>query len=251
MALDLEATLSKIRTQTSSTLPNQKVPANLLKAIETTFAEQKTKRTPAAYFASLLTTLESTVQAQKSSEYLLGDADMLPAELYLLSLVIPCVPFPIIRTNLHTILSTISPLWVALKSFAPPLRSQITILESVIIAVEGPQLETLALRQSFASILDLCADQRPKVRKKATEVVRNILSSPPSPYIHHPYCERAAEWSSQLLNLLNTDVIPRKKSSAEDNAGIAIHLVSFLRSVLFLFPQSVCISSPHTQYIME
>ena len=119
MASDLESALSKIRTQTSSSLPNQKTPANLLKALEATFAEQNTKGTPAAYFASLLTTLESTVQSQDSGNFSLGDGDVLPAELYLLALVTPYVPFPIIRANLQEILSLISPLWPTLKPFAP------------------------------------------------------------------------------------------------------------------------------------
>ncbi len=90
----MEAELSKIRPHTSSNLPHQKAPATLLSALEATFKEQNTDASPAAYFAGLLTALESTVQSEREGEFKLGDGDILPAELYLLALVGPFVPPP-------------------------------------------------------------------------------------------------------------------------------------------------------------
>lgn len=241
MTSNLETALSKIRSQTSSSLPHQKAPANLLKAIESTFSEQNTSPTPAAYFASLLTTLESTLQNQEADNHALGDGDILPAELYLLALVSPCVPFPIIRTNLQTLLTLTASLWPKLISFAPPLRSQLSIYVAVILAIEKSQLDTPAIRQSFASILDLCVDPRPKVRKKAVEVVHDILSSPPSPLLRHPFSDKASEWSLGVMNTINTGVMDRRadKKHAEDVTSSAIHLLAFLRSVILYFPPSV------------
>lgn len=77
---NMEAELSKIRPHTSSGLLHQKVPANLLAALEGTFKEQNTERTPAAYFGGLVTALESTVQKERADNFSLGEGDMLPAE---------------------------------------------------------------------------------------------------------------------------------------------------------------------------
>ena len=62
MADNVEATLSKIRPHTSSSLAHQKAPATLLRAIEATFHEQNTGSSATAYFAALLTTLRSPPQ---------------------------------------------------------------------------------------------------------------------------------------------------------------------------------------------
>ena len=101
----MEAELSKIRPHTSSNLPHQKAPATLLSALESTFKEQNTDPSPAAYFAGLLTALEGSVQKERGGgELKLGDGDLLPAELYLLALVAPFVPPPIIRHHLNSLL---------------------------------------------------------------------------------------------------------------------------------------------------
>ncbi|KAI5117784.1 hypothetical protein M0805_000427 [Coniferiporia weirii] len=238
---DLEAALSKIRPHSSSSLSHQKAPANLLIALEATFKEQNAERTPAAYFAGLLTALESTVQKERDGKFALGDGDLLPAELYLLALVSPFTPAPVVRANLNTLISLTALLWTPLNSYPPPLRSQLTLYNAILRAADRSQLEAQPLRQSFATILQLCVDARPKVRKRAADLVRDVLASPPSPLLRHPYAERVGEWSVSALadvNALGSGKQKGKKTS-EDVVGAAIHLLAFLRPVLPYLPSTV------------
>lgn len=166
---------------------------------------------------------------------------MLPAELYLLALVTPFVPPPVIRTNLNTVLSLTAPLFPLLVPHAPPLRSQLTIYGALLRALEKPQLDTPSLKQAFGSLLHLCLDPRPKVRKKAAELVRDTLASPPPPLLRHPYADRVAEWTISSLSELTADGMPKfkgKKAEA-DGTDTAIHLLAFLRPVLPMLPSSV------------
>ncbi|KAJ4483189.1 armadillo-type protein [Lentinula aciculospora] len=232
----MEETLAKIRIHTSSSLPHQKKPASLLAAFETTFKEQKTEPSPTAYFAALLTTLDGTVQRKEIS---LNDGDILPAELYLLALVAPFVPSPVIRTNLSNILAFTAPLFPSLLDHAPALRSQLSLYQFVLVSLDRPQLETPGIRQAFASILQLSVDPRPKVRKKATEVVKNVLCKPPSPSLVHPYAERVAEWSRSALMEVNKNVLSKSKGDSEGEN--AIHLLAFLKPTISKFPPSVIV----------
>ncbi|KAI0088037.1 NUC173-domain-containing protein [Irpex rosettiformis] len=240
MADDLEQALSKIRPHTSSSLSHQKAPATLLKAIEATFHDQNAERSPTAYFAALLTTLDGSLQVAQTTGPALNDGDVLPAELYLLALVTPFVPPPVIRTNLNTLLSLTAPLFPLLVPHAPPLRSQLTIYASLFNALEKAQLETPGLRQAFGSILHLCLDPRPKVRKKAAELVKDVLAQPPPPMIRHPYAERVAEWTINSLSEMTAGGLPKfkGKKAETDGSDTAIHLLAFLRPILSSLPSS-------------
>jgi ribosomal RNA-processing protein 12 len=237
----LDFVLSKIRPQTTSSLEHQKAPATLLYAIEATIDERKTERSPTAYFATLLTALGGTLQNNASSGLALDEGDMLPAELYLLALVAPFVPTPVIRGNLNTILSLTSPLFPSLMTHPPPLRSQIGLYGSVLKALDRSQLDVQGVRQSFASVLQLCLDARPKVRKRAAEVITDVLSSPPTPLMRHPYSDRVAEWVKSTLTDVVGNAVSRSKHSASnvDAAEVALHLLSFLRQVVLRLPPSV------------
>ncbi|KAI0062893.1 NUC173-domain-containing protein [Artomyces pyxidatus] len=240
MSDDLDHALAKIRPHTSSNLAHQKAPATLLHALEATFEEQNTEKSPTAYFAALLTTLDGTLQKERSQGLGLGDGDMLPAELYLLALVAPFTPPPVIRGNLTTILTLTAPLFPLLHSNAPPLRSQLGLYAPILKALDRGQLDIQGVRQSFASILQLCLDPRPKVRRKAAEVVRETLASPPAPLLVHPYGNRVAEWVKSTLTEVTTNALPKSKQNKTDmeSAELAIHLLSFLRPVIFKLPPS-------------
>jgi ribosomal RNA-processing protein 12 len=241
---ELENALAKIRPHASSSLLHQKTPATLLRALEATFDEQHTNRSPTAYFASLLTTLDGTLHRDQGSgvQSQLGEGDVLPAVLYLLALVAPFVPAPVIRAHLNTLNTLVVPLWPSLYSHAPPLRSQLTLFGSVLKVLDRTQLEIPAVRQSFASILQLCVDARPKVRRKAGEVVRELLEAPPPPMIKHPYADRAAEWAKNALDAANANPLAKAKGKKDEGDGpeTAVHLLAFLRPVLPKLPPGVC-----------
>ncbi|KAG5221477.1 armadillo-type protein [Salix suchowensis] len=181
----METALSKIRHHTGSSLPHQKTPATLLVALESALDEQKAERTPTAYFAGLLTTLEGTLQKNDRN---VGEGDVLPAELYLLAFVAPFVPTPVIRTNLETILTLTSPLFPLLSSHAPPLRSQLSLYQSLPAITSNlltlPRLGNPYLSQSAYSILaDLFSaaiqDSSSGVDQKIPDVLTVVISSPP------------------------------------------------------------------------
>ncbi|KAH9935629.1 NUC173-domain-containing protein [Fomitopsis serialis] len=238
MADNLENSLAKIRPHTSSSLPHQKTPATLLHALEATFREQNTQPSPTAYFAALLTTLEGVLQAAAASGPPLGDGDVLPAVLYLLALVTPHVPHPVIRTHLDTTVSLTSALFPTLASHAPPLRSQLGLYGAIFQALERPQLEFQGLRQSFSFILQLTLDPRPKVRRKASEIIKDVLANPPSPLLQHPYAQRVADWIISALAEVNTGapVKFKGKKVETDNPDTTIQLLAFLRPVLPTLP---------------
>ncbi|KAF9812553.1 hypothetical protein IEO21_06143 [Rhodonia placenta] len=238
MAESLEQALAKIRPHTSSTLPHQKTPATLLRALEATFREQKTEPTPTAYFAALVTTLDGALQAAPTSGPPLGDGDILPAVLYLLALIAPHVPHPVVQSHLNTVISLTSPLFPALLPHAPPLRSQLGLYSAILQSLEKQQLDAQGLRQSFSSILQLTLDPRPKVRKKAAELVRDVLAKPPLPLLRHPYAPRVADWVNAALVEVNGDGMYKFKGKKADTEGsdTAIHLLAFLRPVLPYLP---------------
>ncbi|GBE81173.1 hypothetical protein SCP_0309000 [Sparassis crispa] len=234
----LQLDLSKIRPHTTSSLPHQKAPAVLLQALESTFREQNTEASPTAYFAALLTTLDGTLQTAPTSGPPLGDGDVLPAVLYLFALVAPHVPPPVIRSNLTTLISLTCPLLPIILGHAPPLRSQLGLYNAILRSLERPHLETRGLRQSFVFILRLSLDPRPKVRKRAVELVKDVLSAPPPPLLRHPYAERAADWVSSALAEINSGGLHKFKGKKAENEGsdTAIHLLAFLRPVLPTLP---------------
>lgn len=241
MADTIETALSKIRPHTSSSLAHQKAPATLLRAIEATFREQNTASSATAYFAALLTTLDGALQSSRASGPALGDGDVLPAVLYLLATVTPYVPHPVIRSNLSTIISLTSPLFPALSLHAPPLRSQLALYGSVILALDRSHLDAQGLRQAFMTILPLAIDPRPKVRKKAAEVVKVVLSAPPPPAIKHPYADKVAEWVKAALAEVSEGGLSKfkgRKAEAESSEA-AIHLLAFLRPILPTLPSEV------------
>ena len=236
-AAKMETALEKIRPHTSSSLPHQKTPATLLHALESTLSETHNDRTPTAYFAALTTTLDGTLQKK---DIALGDGDVLPAVLYLLALVAPFVPHTVIQSNSGTLLSLTAPLFPSLSTYAPPLRSQLTLYIYIFRSLDRSQLDTPNARQSFATILQLCLDHRPKVRRRAIDLVSDVLSNPPSPLLRHPYAERVAEWLQTSLHQASSGVLPKGKSAnREFSADNALRLLALLRPILPNLPLNV------------
>jgi ribosomal RNA-processing protein 12 len=233
----MEDTLARIRVHKSSVAPGHKTPATLLVAVESTLQEQNTDISPTAYFAALLTILDGTLQRKDLS---LDEGAVLPAELYLISLVAPFVSKPVVRAHLSTILNLTAPLFPLVTSHTAPLRSQLSIYHVLFQSLDLSQLDTPNLRQTFASILNLCLDSRPKIRKKAADVVKAILCNPPNPLTRHPYAERTAEFVKLSLGeLVSTPFAKGKSKETGNRPEDAIHILAFLRPVLPFFPPPV------------
>lgn len=233
----MEGALDKIRPHVRSALLIQSAPAKLLVAVEATLKEQEQEATPVAYYASFLATLQETLKREQASndDLKVEEGDMVPSLLYLLSLVMPHVPHAVVRSNLPIILETIAPLLPLVASSAPSLRSSIGILSSVILALDlhhltsGPPL----LRQSYATLLELTVDPRPKVRKRAQEAVGEIVDSPPPPLLVHPYANQTAEYAIGVLTAVAS--APGKQDSTE----MGIWVCAFLKSIATAWPPAV------------
>lgn len=260
---EFEIALSKIRPHTTSKQRHQQKPAQLLVALESTLKEtylqsslastssDPTQPNPTAYFGAILTTLESCISANDENGLAFEEGDTLPAVLYLLALVVPFVPHPVIRTHLSNIFQYLPSLLPhTIPDHAPPLRSLITIFGTVMTAMDQNQLQKTitssqnisststisatstitTIRQTFSTLLELVIDPRPKVRKRAAEVIKDILESPPSPLLVHPWGKLVAEWSCGIIASGTIGAGGRG-----DGVERIIHLLSFLRTVPFIF----------------
>lgn len=237
----MEEALDKIRPHTKSALLNQSAPAKLLVAVESTLNEQEQETTPVAYYASFFATLQETVKREEASgkEVNVDEGAVIPSALYLLSLVLPHVPHPVLRTNVSSLLGTVAPLFPLISSSPPSLRSAIGIVSAIIGALDVHHLTSSApiIRQSFATILDLTIDPRPKVRKRAQLAVSDIIHAPPPPLLVHPYGKQTAEFVIGMLGAVSGT--PGQQQSIE----MGIWTCSFVKSIAPFWPPAV--SSTH------
>ncbi|KAL7273333.1 pre-rRNA processing protein [Rhizina undulata] len=225
--MSLEAKLAKVR---SPNLQNQHQVAVVLSAVEDILREQKTEFTPTAYFAALLSLMQ---QAISSSAVL--NKDLAASTVYLLDLVTPFAPAPLLRSKFSQILTHLVPALTHPEAEAPLLRSSIGVLESLLIAQDGnswaiPQKE-IGPRRAMAGLLNLALDDRPKVRKRAQEALTKVLKNPPpSPSLDHPAGDMCAATSLQsVTELAKLSENTRKKGGEHDPR--LIHSLQLVKAV--------------------
>lgn len=233
----MEEALDKIRPHVKSALLNQSAPAKLLVAVESTLKEQGQDPTPVAYYASFLATLQETVKREEASgdQISVDEGAMIPSLLYLLSLVLPHVPHAVLRANVSTILGTVAPLFPLISSSAPALRSAIGVVAALIGSLDSLHLtsSTPILRQSYATMLDLTIDPRPKVRKRAQEAISDIINSPPPPMQVHPYAKQTAVFVIGVLGAV------AGSPGQQDSTEMGIWTCSFVKSIAPSWPPAV------------
>ena len=211
-AESLSTSLAKLRRLTSSALPHQSKPAQLLEAIESTLsstiASTSSSTTPSstAYFIALLQCLEKACADElpdggdddMAETENMGQGALIPATLYILALVVPETPAKVVQSKLETLMDLVLGLYDTALPHPPALRSLLQITTSVILACSGPQLNSSPLlKKGWAYLLELGLDHRPKVRHLAQEGVRKVLTTavpPRSTAGGHPYISRAREW---------------------------------------------------------
>ncbi|GAA6042495.1 hypothetical protein JCM8097_003058 [Rhodosporidiobolus ruineniae] len=192
----LDAAWAKIRAQSSSTVPGILRPAQLLQAVESTLATSTSQQiAPQAYFVAFLSTLDQLAQDPQAAQPNSDKRQLLEAQLYLLAVLVPHLDKPSLRAKLD-ILPTLAPLLESFASHAPALKSLIALSQALLCSASTQQLEKdlQGCRSVYAVVLSLCADARPKVRRRAQEAVQAVLSSPPPPATIHPYAGESAEW---------------------------------------------------------
>ncbi|KAJ3086152.1 hypothetical protein HK102_013466, partial [Quaeritorhiza haematococci] len=191
----------KIRTQTNSQLENQKQAAVLLRAVEETILEQNEPLAPLAYFGALMTILEQ----QKG--VVSGDSrvTVVVAATYLLAVVFPRISPVILRRKFQDIAKCLGSTIEIHQKEAPLVRSILTCLEFLLSAQDAVTWSHDAIcKQLLNTLLALSVDPRPKVRKRALDASRRLLSRPPPPTLSHPgikatleFCIKLVEFSSQ------------------------------------------------------
>lgn len=166
----------------------------VLSAVEDTLRDQKYGSTPTAYFAALLALLSQSVSPSNG----IVNKELATSVVYLLDVIAPHVPAPLLRSKFPQILTSIAPVLTHNDIEAPLIRSSVGCLESLLVAQDNAAwalLQTqVSPRRAVAGLLVLASDHRPKIRKRAQEAVTHVLKNPPpSPSLDHPAADMCAE----------------------------------------------------------
>ena len=173
----------------------------VLSAVEDTLRDQKYGSAPTAYFAALLALLSQSVSPSNG----IVNKELATSVVYLLDVVAPYVPAPLLRSKFPQILTSIAPVLTQNEIEAPLIRSSVGCLESLLVAQDNaawalPQTQ-VSPRRAVAGLLVLALDHRPKVRKRAQEAVTHVLKNPPpSPSLDHPAADMCAETALRSVN---------------------------------------------------
>lgn len=190
--------LSRIRHLKDSKLENQRAPAQLLVAIEATLAERDAQG--AASPTQYLLALESLLSADETS------ADVHASAVYLLSHVLPHVAPGVVRAKSLALLGAVAaPLadpHGPSENMNARVRASLGVVESLLDLVPATHRELLAKERNWIAVwdlvLNLCIDARPKVRRRAQELVAHVLGG--AAWAHaHPYAERTLAWAVRTL----------------------------------------------------
>ncbi|KAH7392513.1 pre-rRNA processing protein-like protein Rrp12 [Pyrenochaeta sp. MPI-SDFR-AT-0127] len=230
----LQERLTKIRDNPK--LQGQQQTHVLLSAIEDTLRQQKSDFTPTAYFAALLSLLPRQITAQG-----IANKDTATATIYLLDLVTPDVPAPLLRSKFTDILTSLAPALTHPDADAPLVRSSIGCLESLLVvqdarAWELPQTQ-ISPRRAVAGLLQISIDHRPKVRKRAQEALAKVLANPPpSPALDHPAADMCAETALKMLSDIADAANKSKKHKAHRDAQQSkdpdlIHTLQLIKTI--------------------
>lgn len=204
----------------------------LLAAIEDTLRQQKSEFTPTAYFAALLSLLTRQITAQG-----IVNKDSAGATIYLLDLVTPHVPAPLLRSKFTDILTSLAPALTHKDADAPLIRSSIGCLESLLVVQDARAWELsqsqISPRRAVAGLLQISVDARPKVRKRAQDALAKVLANPPpSPSLDHPAADMCAETALKMLHdIAEAAAKLRKQKSNKDSLSKdpdlihALHLI--------------------------
>lgn len=205
----------------------------VLQAVESTLKEQSTAPTPTGYFAALLALLQ---QANSNGTV---NPELATSVVYLLDVVTPFAPQPLLRSKFTQILTLLAP--VLLLQDAEPilLRSSIGCLENLLLAQDSASWELsvsqIGPRRAVAGLLNLSLDHRPKVRRRSQDALKKVLQNPPpSPSLDHPAADMCAQTATKNLeDLANKATQARKGQKTSDPAHdpALIHALQLCKTV--------------------
>jgi len=231
MSSELEVKLEKIRS--SPKLQNQQETRVVLSAVEDTLRDSKSEFTPTAYFAALLSLLDQFISSSKG----IVNKDVATAVVYLLDLVTPSVPAPLLRQKFSHILHKLATALTHPDADAPLLRPSIGCLESLLVVQDGQAWALPAAqvspRRAVAGLLTMAVDHRPKVRRRAQEAITTVLKNPPpSPSLDHPAADMCAESALKTLKEgVDASKKTKKHKDHHQNAPSLIHALQLVKTI--------------------
>lgn len=209
--------------------------AIVLSAVEDTLREQNAQFTATAYFAALLGLLGQSINSTQGVVV----KEPVTSIVYLLDIICPDVPAPLLRAKFAQILAGIVPALTSPDAEAPLLRSSIGCLQSLLVAQDSaawalPQTQ-IGPRRAMAGLLALAVDHRPKVRKRAQEALVQVLKRPPpSPSLDHPAADICAETALMTLKISVAAAAKAKKgkqSQQNQHEPAVIHALHLVKTI--------------------
>ena len=206
----------------------------VLSAVEDTLKDQKYGSTPTAYFAALLALLSQSVSQSNG----IVNKELATSVVYLLDIIAPHVPAPLLRSKFSQILTSLAPVLTHNDVEAPLIRSSVGCLESLLVAQDNaawalPQTQ-VSPRRAIAGLLVLASDHRPKVRKRAQDAVTHVLRNPPpSPSLDHPAADMCAETALRSANDMAASGKKKGKghSRQEEHQPGLMHALQLVKTV--------------------
>ncbi|KAF6237821.1 hypothetical protein HO173_004022 [Letharia columbiana] len=205
----------------------------VLSAVEDTLKDQKYGSTPTAYFAALLALLSQSVSPSNG----IVNKELATSVVYLLDIIAPHVPAPLLRSKFSQILTSLAPVLTHNEIEAPLIRSSVGCLESLLVAQDNaawalPQTQ-VSPRRAIAGLLVLASEHRPKVRKRAQDAVMHVLKNPPpSPSLDHPAADMCAE--TALRNVSDMAASGKKKGKGhrqEEHQPGLMHALQLVKTI--------------------
>jgi ribosomal RNA-processing protein 12 len=206
----------------------------VLSAVEDTLRDQNSETSPTGYFAALLALLRQSVSSTGTV-----NKDLATSVVYLLDVVTPYAPQPVLRSKFSQILTNIAPALTLPEADAPLLRPSIGCLESLLVAQDSAAWELsqtqIGPRRAMAGLLNLAVDHRPKIRKRAQEALTKVLKNPPpSPSLDHPAADMCAETALKSLSDLaaqSSQAKKQRKSGTSEHEPALIHSLQLVKTV--------------------
>ncbi|KHN98318.1 ribosomal RNA-processing protein 12 [Metarhizium album ARSEF 1941] len=205
----------------------------VLRAVESTLKEQNAAAIPTAYFAALLALMQQAISNGNVN------IELATPVVYLLDVVTPYAPQPLLRSKFTQILTLLAPVLSMQDAEAILLRTSIGCLESLLLAQDAPSWELtvsqIGPRRAVAGLLNLSLDNRPKIRKRAQDALKKVLKNPPpSPSLDHPAADMCAQTALKNLEDLAgkaADARKGKKSSNTVHDPALIHALQLVKTV--------------------
>ena len=205
----------------------------VLSAVEDTLRDQKYGATPTAYFAALLALLSQSVSPSKA----IVNKELATSVVYLLDIIAPYVPAPLLRSKFSQILTSLAPVLTHSDVEAPLIRSSVGCLESLLVAQDNAawvlSQAQVSPRRAVAGLLLLASDHRPKVRKRAQDAITHVLKNPPpSPSLDHPAADMCAETALRSVNDMAADGKKKGKGHRQDeNQPGLMHSLQLVKTI--------------------